>query len=78
MGLIHRSFPQVRLRRLRRTPAIREMVQETRLNVEDLIYPLFVQPGSGLKSPVASMPGVFRFSPDLLLEEVATAVDSAF
>jgi len=51
------------------------MVQETRLNVEDLIYPLFVQPGSGLKSPVASMPGVFRFSPDLLLEEVATAVD---
>ncbi|HAA89583.1 MAG: Delta-aminolevulinic acid dehydratase [Thermoanaerobacterales bacterium 50_218] len=74
-GLIQRGFPQVRLRRLRRTPALRELVQETRLSVEDLIYPLFVQPGSGLKSPVASMPGVFRFSPDLLLEEVAAAVD---
>jgi len=74
-GLIQRGFPQVRLRRLRRTPALRELVQETRLIVEDLIYPLFVQPGSGLKSPVASMPGVFRFSPDLLLEEVAAAVD---
>lgn len=68
-------YPQVRLRRLRRTSALREIVQETRLSIEDLIYPLFVQTGSGLKSPVASMPGVFRFSPDLLLEEVATVAE---
>ncbi len=66
-------YPQLRLRRLRQSPALRELVQETRLTVQDLIYPLFVCPGTGCKDPVLSMPGVFRFSPDLLLQEVAAA-----
>lgn len=66
-------YPQMRLRRLRRSHALRELLQETRLTVQDLIYPLFVQPGSGRKDPIPSMPGIFRFSPDLLLREVDTA-----
>lgn len=66
-------YPQVRLRRRRLTPAIRELLQETRLCVQDLIYPLFVQPGTGSREQVEAMPGVFRLSIDLLLEEVAAA-----
>ena len=58
-----------RPRRLRRTSAIREMVQEVRLHPSDLIAPLFVQEGSGAPEPVGSMPGVFRLSlVDLVIE----------
>lgn len=67
-------FPELRLRRLRRTEALRSMVRESHVDVKDLIYPLFVVEGSNLKQEVASMPGVFRYSPDLLpreLDEVA-------
>ncbi len=64
------GFPELRLRRLRRTGALRNMVRETRVDVKDLIYPLFVVEGSNLKQEVASMPGVFRYSPDLLPGEV--------
>lgn len=66
-------FPELRLRRLRRSKALRDMVQETRLQVSDLVYPLFVQEGTGRRDPVASMPGVYRLSSDLLLEEVDSA-----
>lgn len=66
-------YPLVRLRRRRSTPAIRELLQETRVHVEDLIYPLFVCPGTNCREPIEAMPGVFRFSPDQLLEEVAAA-----
>ncbi len=66
-------FPELRLRRLRKTRTLREMVQETRLDSSDLIYPLFAQEGTGRRDPVTSMPGVFRLSPDLLLEEVDSA-----
>lgn len=66
-------YPQVRLRRRRLNPAIRELLQETRLCVQDLIYPLFVQPGTGCREQVEAMPGVFRLSIDFLLEEVAAA-----
>ncbi|MDH7576334.1 MAG: porphobilinogen synthase [Bacillota bacterium] len=66
-------YPQLRLRRLRESPALRELVQETRLTIQDLIYPLFVRPGKERKDPILSLPGVFRFSPDLLLQEVAAA-----
>ncbi|MGD0154425.1 MAG: porphobilinogen synthase, partial [Thermacetogeniaceae bacterium] len=66
-------FPELRLRRLRKSRPLREMVQETRLDSSDLIYPLFIQEGNGRRDPVASMPGVFRLSPDLLLEEVDSA-----
>ncbi len=68
-------FPEYRPRRLRRTENLRRMIRETRLSVDQLIYPLFVVPGSGVKNPVASMPGVFQFSVDKLIEEVRTVVE---
>ncbi|MFC1971827.1 porphobilinogen synthase [Chloroflexota bacterium] len=68
------GFPELRLRRLRRTEALRNMFRETRLDVSDLIYPLFVVEGTKIKEEIASMPGVVRYSPDLLpgeAEEIA-------
>lgn len=59
----------IRPRRLRRTPAIRDMVRETALSVKDFIAPLFVKPGTGLKDPIPSMPGHYQFSVDTLVEE---------
>ncbi|MCL5998075.1 MAG: porphobilinogen synthase [Chloroflexi bacterium] len=56
-------------RRLRLSPAIRTMVRETSLSAGDFIYPLFVTHGHSLKREVASMPGVFQWSPDLLAAE---------
>jgi porphobilinogen synthase len=61
-------FPATRLRRLRRTPALRAMVRETKLSVDDLVLPLFACPGTGVANPVASMPGVFQQSVDRLVE----------
>jgi len=63
-------FPQLRLRRLRRTETIRGLVQETRVEVRDLIYPLFVEEGKGIKQEIPSMPGICRFSPDQLPAEI--------
>lgn len=63
------SFPSTRLRRLRRTPALRGLVRETSLSPADLIQPLFVTTGSDLREPVESMPGVSRFSIAALVEE---------
>lgn len=68
------GFPQLRLRRLRRTEGLRALVRENRVDVGDLIYPMFVIEGKGIKQEVASMPGIFRLSPDQLdaeIEEVA-------
>ena len=62
-----------RPRRLRRTPALRRMVEEAQLTVNDLIYPLFVMEGEGQKVEVASMPGCYRYSLDLLLKEIEDA-----
>ena len=62
---------RVRPRRLRRTPALRALVRETRLHPAMLVAPLFVRPGSGVREPIASMPGQARLSPDLAAEEVA-------
>ena len=64
------SLP-VRLRRLRRTPALRALVRETRLNPSMLIAPLFVQPGVNRRDSISSMPGQARLSPDLAAEEAA-------
>ncbi|MBI4794689.1 MAG: porphobilinogen synthase [Deltaproteobacteria bacterium] len=64
-----------RPRRLRRGETLRRMVQETRLRVEDLIYPMFVAPGKGVRQEVPSMPGVFRLSVDKLMEEVREVAD---
>lgn len=63
------SFPGTRLRRLRRTPALRGLVRETALSAADLIQPLFVTTGSNLREPVESMPGISRFSIAALVEE---------
>jgi porphobilinogen synthase len=63
------GFPEIRMRRLRANALIRAMVQETRLSIDNLVMPLFVCEGQQVKSPVGSMPGVYRFSIDLLVEE---------
>ncbi len=62
--------PYYRPRRLRRNENIRRMVRETHLRVDDLIFPLFVTEGKNVKKPIASMPGNFQMSIDLLVEEV--------
>ena len=62
-----------RPRRLRRTAALRRMVQETQLSVNDLIYPLFVMEGENLQEEIPSMPECYRYNLDLLLKEVADA-----
>jgi len=64
------SLP-VRPRRLRRTPALRALVRETRLHPSMLVAPLFVQPGLGRRDPIGSMPGQARLSADLAAEEAA-------
>lgn len=66
-SLLHRP------RRLRRSEAIRRMVRETQLTVNDLIYPVFVMEGENLKQEISSMPNYYRYSLDLLLGEVKDA-----
>jgi porphobilinogen synthase len=67
-------FPQTRLRRLRQQPWARELACETRLSPGDLIWPLFVLPGKDRCEPVTSLPGVFRWSVDRLLQQVRKAI----
>jgi len=69
------QFPWIRMRRNRRTPALRNLVQETTLSSADFIYPVFVLEGEGREEDVPSMPGVSRKSIDLLLKELAGAHD---
>ncbi|QGG93792.1 porphobilinogen synthase [Actinomarinicola tropica] len=64
------SFPQRRLRRLRRTPAIRRLVAETRLSVDDLVAPLFVREGISEPQPIGSLPGVVQHTVASLRTEV--------
>jgi porphobilinogen synthase len=67
-------YPSYRMRRLRRTPAIRDMMRETTLRMDDLIYPLFVIAGENVKNPISSMPGCFQLSIGNLLGEVREVV----
>jgi porphobilinogen synthase len=69
------SFPQRRLRRLRRTPALRRLVAETRLTVDDLIVPLFVREGIDHPQEIASLPGVFQHTRESLRKEVHELAD---
>jgi porphobilinogen synthase len=69
------SFPSVRPRRLRRSETLRRMVRETRLSRDQLVLPLFVVEGRGVREPVASMPGVFRHSVDALVDEAKRVRD---
>ena len=67
-------FPKTRLRRLRKNEAIRDLLQETHLSIKDLVVPLFVQEGINNKIEIESMPGIFRFPVDKILEEVKEIV----
>ena len=69
------GFPTSRPRRLRYNPLVRDLVRETELSPNDLILPLFVKPGKGLRQEIASMPGNFQLSVDTLVEDVGTARD---
>jgi len=69
------SFPQTRLRRLRRTPAMRRLVAETRLGVDDLVAPLFVREGIDEPVPIPSLPGVVQHTRSSLRAEVAELAD---
>jgi porphobilinogen synthase len=67
------SFPETRMRRLRRTDSLRALVRETSLDPGDLIYPLFICPGEGVRKAVGSMPGVFNVSVDEAVREAEEA-----
>ncbi|HMU96518.1 MAG TPA: porphobilinogen synthase [Elusimicrobiota bacterium] len=67
------AFPTTRLRRLRTTAAARRLVRETRLSPADLVWPLFVRSGRGLRRPVSSMPGVFQLSVDQAVKDAREA-----
>jgi porphobilinogen synthase len=67
------SFPDTRMRRLRRTESLRSLVRETTLDPGDLIYPLFLCPGESVRHPVSSMPGVFNVSVDEAVREAEQA-----
>ncbi len=67
------GFPVSRPRRLRQSPALRRLVCETRLSVEQLVLPLFARSGRKLRREIDAMPGVFQFSPDEVLREAARA-----
>src|ERR1017187_3650732 len=67
------GFPVYRPRRLRQSPALRRLVCETRLSVEQLVLPLFARSGKKLRREIDAMPGVFQLSPDEVLREAARA-----
>jgi porphobilinogen synthase len=67
------SFPETRLRRLRQTEPLRALVRETKLDPGDLVYPLFLCPGEGVRRAVGSMPGVFNLSIDEAVREAENA-----
>ncbi len=69
------SFPVNRMRRLRRTETLRRMSRETRLSRDDLVLPLFVVEGSGVREEVVSMPGVLRYSVDQVVDEAKRVCD---
>ena len=67
------SFPETRMRRLRRSESLRALVRETVLDPGDLIYPLFICPGEGVRHAIGSMPGVFNLSVDEAIREAEEA-----
>ena len=71
---ISAPYPATRFRRLRRTDALRRLVEEVQLSVNDLIWPLFIRDGEGIREDIASMPGVSRLSLDNLLRTAEEAL----
>lgn len=70
------GFPIYRPRRLRATENLRSMIRETSLSVADLIYPLFVVPGKGVKNEISSLPGNYQYSVDMVMEPVDQVVSA--
>jgi porphobilinogen synthase len=70
------TFPTTRLRRLRRNATLRRMMRETRVGADDLIMPLFVRPGTGIRNEIKSMPGNYQCSVDTLVEEARAVADA--
>jgi porphobilinogen synthase len=69
------NYPDYRPRRMRRTAGLRRMIRETRLSVDDFVYPLFVVPGSGVEKPIGSLPGQFNFSVEKATDAASRAAD---
>ena len=67
-------FPQVRMRRMRESPILRHLAQETRISVGDFIYPIFVTHGRGVRNPIDPMPGMYQLSLDNLIAEIDEVV----
>ncbi|HUT30019.1 MAG TPA: porphobilinogen synthase [Sedimentisphaerales bacterium] len=63
------AFPKIRMRRLRSSESMRRLVRETTVAVDDLVYPLFIREGEGIKKPIKSLTGCFHFSPDTIAAE---------
>jgi porphobilinogen synthase len=70
------TYPTTRMRRLRKSPAIRELCRETHLDAGDFIYPVFVCPGQGVDRPIGSMPGVAQWSVDHLTREASLIAEA--
>ncbi len=70
------AFPIHRMRRLRKNEKIRALVRETELSVEQLIYPMFITHGKGIKNEISSMPGNYRVSNDILIEEINELIEA--
>lgn len=69
------NYPDYRPRRMRRTEGLRRLMRETRLSVDDFVYPLFIVPGTGVEKPISSLPGQFNYSVDKAAEAAARAYD---
>lgn len=68
--MIFGTFPTIRLRRLRRHPSLRKLISENEVLISDLVLPLFIRSGNGIKNPIVSMPGHYQWSVDRLDEEI--------
>ena len=71
----HATFPTMRMRRLRMSAPLRALVQENAVTANDLVWPLFVRHGTGIRRPIVSMPGQFQLSVDMLVEHVGPLVE---
>lgn len=67
-------FPQVRMRRMRESPILRHLAQETRISISDFIYPIFVTHGRGVRNHIDPMPGMYQLSLDNLIAEIDEVV----
>ena len=70
------GYPDIRLRRYRQNSQIRKMLRDVWLTKSDYIYPIFVIDGQNIKNPIQSMPGIYQYSLDRVLEEVEKTVTS--